>query len=215
MFARITLPALLAPALLLGACTPGANRGLESAHQPVISRAEYAFDVATQGYDLAPGETERLSGWMNSLNLGYGDRIFVVAGDGYAEGARAAIAQVASRQGLLLSEGAPVTAAAPAPGMARVVITRMQASVPGCPDYRGLDQPNFDAHTSSNFGCATNANLAAMIARPEDLVRGQQAGSEGNPLAAVKAIKAMREAEPTGASGLPGGVSSVSVTGGQ
>jgi pilus assembly protein CpaD len=54
----------------------------------------------------------------------------------------------------------------------------------------------------SNYGCATNSNLAAMIADPEDLVRGKTGGPQVDAALSGKAIKAYREAQPTGVKGL-------------
>jgi pilus assembly protein CpaD len=92
-----------------------------------------------------------------------------MAADG---GGARAIAGQAGRYGHPLSDQAPVTAGQIAPGTVRVVVTRMTASVPNCPDYSRLP-PDFEASTSSNYGCATNSNLAAMVADPADLVRGE------------------------------------------
>ena len=54
------LLATLGSALLLGGCMGTQNRGLESVHQPVVSRADYALDLGTAGDGLAPGEARRL-----------------------------------------------------------------------------------------------------------------------------------------------------------
>ena len=56
--------------------------------------------------------------------------------------------------------------------------------------------------TSSNFGCGVNGNLAAMIANPEDLVRGQTTDSDLRTTTSNRAIQAYREQAPTGAGGL-------------
>jgi pilus assembly protein CpaD len=55
-----------------------------------------------------------------------------------------------------------------------VVVTRSKASVPSCPDFTTDHDRNYNASNHSNYGCATNSNLAAMIADPEDLVRGRE-----------------------------------------
>lgn len=201
MSLRSPILILLAPAALLAGCGPS-YRGMESIHQPVVARADYSLDLATSGSSLSPGEAQRLAGWFASMRLGYGDRVFVDDGADYAAGAHELIAAEAARYGLLIADSAPVTPGAIAPGTVRVVVTRMQATVPGCPDFRGTDQPNFNAHTSSNYGCATNANLAAMVARPEDLVRGQPGAETSDPAVAVKAITTFRQADPSGKAGL-------------
>ena len=46
------------------------------------------------------------------------------------------------------------------------------AFVPNCPNWS--DTTGGERETqSSNFGCATNSNLAAMIANPIDLIHGR------------------------------------------
>jgi len=191
----------MAPVLMIGGCGGGTiNHGLESVHQPVVARADYAFDVGAGPGGLAPGEAERLSEWMGSLRVGYGDRVAV---DDPARDAatRADVAAAAARFGLLVSDEAPVTPAPIAQGTARVVISRARAYVPGCPDYSRMAQPNFGAQTSSNHGCAVNSNLAAMVANPTDLVRGEGGNSSYDPAVASKAIDRFRKAEPTGRGG--------------
>lgn len=200
MSSRFT-PLLLAPALLLSACGTY-NGGVESVYQPVVERNDYVFDVQTTGYALAPGESHRLAGWLESMGLRYGDRISIDdGGSGNAEAARKAIADQANRYGLMLSDQAPVTVGQIAPGMVRVVVTRMTASVPNCPDYSRQYTPDWSQSTSSNYGCATNSNLAAMVADPADLVRGASGSSVTDPITGGKAINALRGAKPTGGGG--------------
>ncbi|HWK35851.1 CpaD family pilus assembly protein [Sphingomonas sp.] len=192
----------IAPALLLGGCGT-ANRGLESVHQPVVERNDYAFDVAMSGDGLAPGEAQRLGGWLTSLRVGYGDRIAVEDGSGGDDnGVRRSVAAQAARFGLLVSDEVPVTVAALTPGTARVIVSRMSASVPGCPDHSRVSGNDFNGNTWSNYGCATNSNLAAMVARPEDLVRGQPGSGTADVQASFKAIDTLRKAPPTGSAGL-------------
>lgn len=190
----------IAPALMLSGCGGTVNRGLESVHQPVVSRADYAFDVGTGPGGLARGEAERLAAWMGSLKVGYGDRI-AVDDPSRDPATRADVAAAAARFGLLVSDEAPVTPAPIAIGTARVVVSRARAYVPGCPDHSRMYEPNFNAHTSSNHGCAVNSNLASMVANPTDLVRGEAARSPYDPAVATKAIDRFRRAEPTGAGG--------------
>lgn len=191
----------LLPALALSACVGTENRGLESVHQPVVSRADYAIDVATSGDGLAPGEAQRLAGWMASLRVGYGDKVAVENPTPSSGGVKDDIAREASRYGLLVSDEAPLVGAAVTPGMARVIVSRTKATVPGCPDYSRDTSTEYEANTSSNHGCAMNANLAAMVANPADLVRGQGGSAVADQLASAKAIESYRKAAPTGAGG--------------
>ena len=197
--ARNTL--LLGIALAVSACGTE-NRGLSSVHQPVIQRTDYVYDVAASG-GLNQGDVSRLSGWFEAMKIGYGDRISVdTSSAGDTRSARETVGALAARYGLLLDETAPVTTGEIAPGNIRVVISRIKASVPGCPDWSRAAQPDMTGHASSNFGCATNSNLAAMVANPEDLVSGRSGSPVSSTLASGKAVKTYREAPTTGAGGL-------------
>lgn len=203
MLSRSLLLPALAPALLIGGCMGTQNRGLESVHQPVVARQDYTLDVQTAGYGLAPGEAARLNGWLGAMKLRYGDKV-AIDDPTSARGVHDEVARVVASYGLVLSDARPVTAAPVTPGSARVVVSRMQASVPGCPDWTRNSSQEFDSNTSSNFGCATNSNLAAMVANPEDLVHGEAVGVT-DQIRAGKAINAFRAAPPSGAGGTSGG----------
>lgn len=196
--ARKILPLTLAALPLLGGCSN--YRGVDTVHQPVVQRADYAFDVATNGYGLAPGEPERLAGWMATLGLRYGDKVSLDDPAG-TPGVKGDVEAITRRYGLFVSGYAPVTGGAIAPGTVRVVVTRLVASVPDCAGPPAKDTFNMDAHTSGNFGCASSANLAAMVANPGDLVRGQPGADTSDPASAVKAIDSFRKATPTGNGG--------------
>ena len=192
---------LTLPALALTACGGTTSRGLETVHQPVVASQDYALDLQTRGDRLAPGETQRLAGWFGTMRLGYGDRVSVDDGGGYARGARDDVGGVVARSGLLLADQAPVSGAPVAPGTVRVVVSRMTASVPGCSDWSRDGSNEFDSNTSSNHGCAINPNLAAMVANPGDLVLGREGSALSDPRANYRAIDAYRKAAPTGAGG--------------
>ncbi len=198
MFPRPALT-LFAPALLLAGCA-GYNGGLESVHQPVVARQDLTLDLQADGGRLAPGEDRRLAEWMGAMNLRYGDRIAIDDGADGSTG-RADVAAAAGRYGLLLADRAPATGRPSTADSIRVVVTRTSASVSGCPDNRHASGMTADASTSSNFGCATAANLAAMIADPADLVRGAPSAPIADPLTMNKAIGAYRAAIPSGAGG--------------
>jgi pilus assembly protein CpaD len=194
--------ALVALGLAVSACG-SANRGLESVNQPVVQRTDYVFDVQAGSGGLASGEAQRLQDWFTSLEVGYGDRVAVDSSGAYGYGSgRETVAAVAARFGLLLSDSTPVIAGDPAPGTVRVIISRMRAGVPGCANWDRGSQPEYSSATMSNYGCATNKNLAAMVANPEDLVRGREGVGSGDAAVSVKAIDTYRNAVPTGKGGL-------------
>lgn len=176
------------------------SRGVSAVNVPVLTRAEFIFDAAAPDGALSPSENARLDGWFRSLDLGYGDSIYV-DGD-YAGAARDDVARTAGRYGLLLSDSAPVTAGAVPPGTVRVVVSRTRATVPNCPNWSEPSQPNFANRSMSTVGCAVNGNLAAMVANPEDLIHGREGSSVVDAATSAKAVQSYRSAAPTGAGGL-------------
>lgn len=197
------LIAVLLASAVAACATPGggpADRGIASVNEPVLSRATFVVDLAAPAGTLPPQEVARLDAWFRSLNLGYGDSIFVDGG--FSETARAQVAEVAGRYGLMVLPAAPVTAGVVPPGTVRVVVARTRAEVPGCPNWSVASQPNFQNRSMSNFGCAVNSNLAAMVANPQDLFQGREGTGVGDTATAVKAVDYYRKSEPTGKKGL-------------
>lgn len=178
------------------------NPSVYSVKQPVVQRTDYVIDLGTAGNGVPDRELGRLADWFDSLRLGYGDKVSVDSGPYEDRQARSDVARVASQYGLLLSQGVPITAGSVQPGSIRVIVSRSTASVPGCPDWSEATEIGNRISTASNYGCALNSNLAAMIADPNDLVLGQAGAATGNADTASKAIKAFRDTPPTGLQGL-------------
>ncbi|WP_333929615.1 CpaD family pilus assembly lipoprotein [Sphingomonas sp. LR55] len=70
------------------------------------------------------------------------------------------------------------------------------------PTGRAISTNDFTSNTSSNYGCAINRNLAAMVANPADLVRGAPGNETTDTAVSYKAIDTYRKKAPTGAGGL-------------
>jgi pilus assembly protein CpaD len=197
--------ALLVTALSGCGINPSMDRpsqGVAAVNVPVIERQDFAFDVAAPDGMLAAGEVGRLDAWFRGLGLGYGDTV-AVDGGAYAPAVRSDVGQLAGRYGLLISDAAPVTAGAIAPGTVRVVVSRTRASVPNCPNWgEGGGRENWQNQSMPGFGCAVNTNLAAMIANPTDLVFGREGSGVTDTVTSRKAVEAYRAAPTTGAGGL-------------
>lgn len=177
------------------------NRSLNSVHQPVVERVNYTLDVSTGTGGLSHPEKRRLAGWLEAMDIGYGDRISI--DDPLNSSAtQSAVAALTSRYGVLLSKDAPQTPGHVEAGTARIVITRTKASVPGCPDWSANSDVNLKNATSSNYGCATNSNLASMVANPEHLIKGAEGTGSTVVMSSTKAIDSYRDATPSGEKGL-------------
>ncbi|MDP4022787.1 CpaD family pilus assembly protein [Methylobacterium sp. NEAU 140] len=101
-----------------------------------------------------------------------------------AERTAALLARRGAEDGLPPGTIAPSAYAVAAPGLAapiRLSFQRMQAKVDGCGLWpQDLGVSNFASDFSNrpywNFGCAMQANVAAQVADPVDLVRGRTEG---------------------------------------
>jgi len=196
--------ALIVLGSALAGCTAGMadipDRGVAAVNVPVVTTANYVFDAAAPGGTLAGGEADRLNGWFQGLGLGYGDTVYF---DGpYGAPARAQVASIAGRYGMMVSAGAPVTQGAVQPGSVRVVVARRRAEVPNCPNWSRPASPDPMNSSMSNFGCGVNSNIAAMVANPEDLIHGREGGSVTDAVAAARAVGVYRTKTPTGQGGL-------------
>jgi len=195
--------ALLAVAAAVSGCQHTSNdqpdRGMAAVNVPVVVHSDFVFDAAAPAGSVSPVEQSRLDAWFAGLGLGYGDTIYVDGGHGEA---RADVARVAGKYGMLVSEGSPVTQGVVTPGSVRVVVRRNRAQVPGCPNWSVPAQPNYNNRTMSNYGCGVNSALAAMVANPEDLVHGREGDPYIDAAAAARGIGVYYSTPPTGKKGL-------------
>ena len=200
LFLGATVSACASGSTSSGSAAREVNTSVYSVNQPVVQRTDYVIDLATGPGGVPATEIGRLHGWFQGLQIGYGDRIAVdEPAGGYSDGTvREAVAEAAGRYGLLVENGAPMTNGEIQPGTVRVVLSRTTASVPNCPNW---ERTGLSA-TSANYGCATNSNLAAMVADPNDLVLGQTGSGTADPAATSRAIRSYRDAAPTGTRGL-------------
>lgn len=170
------LSAALALATCLGLAGCGgmpSNRSVYSVNQPVVARSSVALDVTTGSNGLPVAEQRRVASWFEAMDLRFGDKVSVEDPLNRAD-VRAAVGDLAGKHGLLLAESTPVTSGEVQPGQARVVIVRSRASVPSCPNWEGKSDATLGNGLSAGYGCAVNGNLAAMVANPEDLIKGQK-----------------------------------------
>lgn len=197
--AAIAMIALPVAAHAVGA----SNRTVDSVHQPVVGHTAYTFDIAVGPGGLTSQEAHRLEDWYASIGLSYGDQVAFAGDAAYIDNqAREDIANITAHHGLLIGED-PSAAAGDAPaGAVRLIVRRASATVPGCPDWSHTQETNMSLGGSSNFGCGVNSNWAAMVANPDDLVRGQSGDSDLRTATSNRAISTYRDKTPTGSGDL-------------
>jgi len=64
----------------------------------------------------------------------------------------------------------------PGADVVRVIVRRHVVTLPGCPDWSAKPGNTWQNRVSSNWGCATAANLGLMVANPADLAGGRRMG---------------------------------------
>lgn len=195
-------PLLLAGSLLAAACLSacGQNVGLSSLKTPTVATQLVYRDIAF-GPDnrILPDHAEALQAFLAGMKPDYGTRLMLE--DGSATGAaerRAAVAGIVAAHGGVLAANAPASASSLPEGTVRLWIERAQAVMPVCPDWSDPEFSNMNASSHSNYGCAVNSNLAAMVADPGDLSKGRAYdGPSGPDIAKDQAT--WRKRTPTGA----------------
>jgi pilus assembly protein CpaD len=209
------LPTLVLGLSALGACAsipdPPAGRAIATS----ADRHEIAVEQTSQEYRIlaAPGETAlapAASGELaalagNYLRYGHGALVLSAPAGGANESSARALSEQARR--FLVAAGishAAIAAATydssgTADGPVVVSFSRFEAHAPECAPLWEQDL----AHQSNNqpwesFGCATEANLAAMIEDPSDLLHPRDMAPRDSGRRAV-VFDAYREGRPTGA----------------
>ncbi len=165
------IAALMSAAPLLAA----RDYGVTSVHQPVVRRIEYVLDVEA---DMAAGsiEDQRLAEWLDALTPGYGDQVAIDLGGRPSAGRLSVILRARlAKFGLTETAVLPVPARPVPANKVRIILRRSIASVPGCPDYRGVGGADTGNGGIPGYGCAINGNIASMIADPNDLLEGKAA----------------------------------------
>ncbi|MEQ8604726.1 MAG: CpaD family pilus assembly lipoprotein [Marivibrio sp.] len=107
--------------------------------------------------------------FLAERRFGYGDRLIIEGGEP---------AQRARLERLLAAPGRSIAARAGLDGgpELRLTLIRTVATPPTCADWSDPPTQDFSNLPASNWGCATQSNLARMIADPNDLAGGRGSG---------------------------------------
>lgn len=202
LLAHASTAALIALSTVHPAAAEPTNRSLESVNQPVVERTDYVFDLTPNGVGgLSEGEQARLLDWFDAIGLDYGDRVALADGGYASDAVTDDVERLVKRYGLLLADRAPISSGLSPNGGTRIIVSRAIATVPGCPDWQGRYEGDFQGGATFNYGCATNGNLAAMIADPQDLIQGRGSRTDLRTARSNRAIDAFNKAPPSGGGG--------------
>jgi pilus assembly protein CpaD len=180
--------------LLIAGCSPNPNPELAGpaplSVQPPSPRIQVQLTSSDHDIFFARGAKKltatQATGIMNFLEaskIGEGDSV-TVEGSGASSLTAARQAAVVGELKRLGIDAAPGMDTKLAADSVRIHADHAIAAAPPCPNWSKpeADEPNNTP--SSNYGCATEANLAAMIANPADLVKPKaSAAADGFVLA--------------------------------
>lgn len=214
-------PSLVGLALCaaLAACRPGAAEYSESEapNRLTLDKASRVMDLrfARGSSRLAAAEGVKLRAAIAQGALTPSDRVTVATGGtpALANARFSAVASELLRYGITASQ-------VPLPGVAtdHAVIQsgRYMVTLPACPNWSKQPSLDFTNTLSSNYGCATMANLGMMIAYPADLAEGRPVGyADAIPVAAaVQRYQAEKVVLPSAANLTPIAAASSSPPGG-
>ena len=196
------------------------------ARQPRADLVQYSHSVgfAAGKVRLANGERQRLDIFLARTDVGYGARLYVIAGPGRKGEPKDVAARLGERrrqavmafldlrklkvQPLRIDFGID----APVRGGVKVIVRRYVVTVPGCPDWTGRPGITYNNMPSSNFGCATAVNLGLMVADPGDMVAGRRPGPMDGEFVA-RSIERYRKGETTPLDGEDSTTAQIELTG--
>jgi pilus assembly protein CpaD len=209
--------------LLVAGCNPNPNPELTApaplSMQPPpkqiqvqLASFDYEIYFARGAKALTSTQSAGLASFLRTSGIGEGDSVTVEGSGASSLGAAREAAVVAELKRLRIDavSGTDPKLAADA---LRVHADHAVATAPTCPDWSKPEPDEPNNTTSSNYGCATAANLAAMIANPADLVKPKENGrADGAVLAqgaelyrSGKLSKSLASSNGYSSTGLSGG----------
>jgi pilus assembly protein CpaD len=182
---------LLALGLTFAGCAPQTSQWspVEAPRENKITlvRLDHQVQFRPNEDRLNPAEAARLAAFIRDRNVGYGDQILLLGGDGpLAQRRQEAVATVFARGGLRVFRDVQIEGVTPAPNELRVLVSRHVITGPRCPNWSKRADDDFGNTQSSNIGCATETNLGLMVANPSDLVAGQPLSPADGELSAFR-----------------------------
>lgn len=189
----------LGTSLLLGACSQqGYYTNGAELERSIVTMVRLAHPVTSEQNgtaDLSQDSLANLESFTTANDVGYGDVILFDQGADVPTERIDALTAWFLKQGVTVGENSGVFGAMPAVGSVMVYVERYTVTTPDCQRWSETSTSNPNNAPSQPFGCASQSNLAAMVANPRDLVTGERVGA--NPDTTRKSVKAYR-LKPTG-----------------
>ncbi|HUZ75043.1 MAG TPA: CpaD family pilus assembly lipoprotein [Stellaceae bacterium] len=176
---RLIVP--LAFALALAGCatqpTPAnipMSDGAKSLHVERV-RVQLATAFAPGRSNLSVAEAQRLETFLDQAGLRPDDKAYIAvpASDPLEASRVRKLSALLAQRGIGIEKVAPPPSGV-SPNHVLLMVDRYVVTAPSCPDWSDSPATPHTNMPDSNFGCATQSNLALMVANPRDLVVGRK-----------------------------------------
>lgn len=148
----------------------------ESRHPIEVSLERMRLPIAASSGRFEGAQRDALALFLDRAGAQRGDRVsLLTAGDPAANALSSQVSADLERRGLRVSAspGAPSGGAA-----VEVIVERYEAHAVDCPDWSKAPGGDPSNRVDSNFGCASQAELAAMVVDAHDLIVGREPGPQ-------------------------------------
>jgi pilus assembly protein CpaD len=188
---RMPGPAVLLVAALAAACAPQTSQWshVEAPRENRVTLVRMSHSVQFRANEerMSASETARLAAFIRDQNIGYGDQVLLLSGDGASAARRQeSVAMVFARGGLRVVRDVQIEGVSTSPDEVRIVVGRHVVTPPECPNWSKRADDDFGNTGSSHIGCATTTNLGLMVADPRDLLIGRTMGPADGEVAATR-----------------------------
>lgn len=145
-------------------------------------RIPYSVNFEDGSEVLSKVEISRLNNFLATSNITYGNEFsmdFPLDRNGNLSDIDTKrlsyISNLLKDSGLYMSEKVTPFGMEPRVNTGRLIVSKYVVTLPEC-GWSQPSYPNYENAPTSNFGCASQANLGLMIANPKDLLTGQSGG---------------------------------------
>jgi len=145
-------------------------------------RIPYSVNFEDGATKLSNVEIARLNNFLATSNITYGNEFsmdFPLDRNGNISDIDSQrltyMSDLLKDSGLYMSSTITPYGMEPRENTGRLIVSKYVVTLPEC-GWSQASYPNYDNAPTSNFGCASQANLGLMIANPKDLLTGQSDG---------------------------------------